>query len=229
MEYEHIPRGVLVDENGSRCLLPAFKMKLSTLVAIKWSVRCVGCRHQSDVQIGEQAEPQALAIEDPTTWLSAVTFRATDADGHPNDAIYPNQIVVHVNHTGSNSIRFKSLRLWLPDEGADPHVFRLAHEFDQLTCFPADGTLTGASKGGVVVKCNALPRSYAVVKVQIASGSNEVESLWGFLKIKPEMFDISGGWIASDINGRNSLTIDDYVMTLSRMHVSTGQIEEVSG
>ena len=61
------------------------------------------------------------------------------------------------------------------------------------------------------------------------SDSDNVESLWGFVKIKPEVFDISGGWIASDINGRNSLTIDEYVMTLSRMHVNTGQIEEVPG
>lgn len=134
-----------------------------------------------------------------------------------------------MNHTGANSTKFKLLRLWLPDGGKDPHVFRLTHELEQLTCFPTNATLQGDSRGGFVVNCDPLPRSYAVVEVQMASGDDEVESLWGFLKIKPDVFDISGGWIASDINGRNSLTIDEYVLTLSKMHVNTGQIEEVPG
>ena len=55
------------------------------------------------------------------------------------------------------------------------------------------------------------------------------QSLWSYLRIKREVFDISGGWVASDVGGRNSLTIDEYRQTLKRMHVNTGQIEEVSG
>ena len=200
-----------------------------TVIAFNGQSAAWAAGTQHTVQFGEEGTKQIMALDAPTTWLSAVTFLATNTDGHPTQAVYPNQIVVHVNHTGANSTKFKSLRLWLPDCGKDPHVFRLAHELDQFTCFPTDATLHGNSRGGFVVNCDPLPRSYTVVEVQMASGDDEVESLWGFLKIKPEVFDISGGWIASDINGRNSLTIDEYVMTLSRMHVNTGQIEEVSG
>ncbi|XZE55035.1 hypothetical protein SH139x_001021 [Planctomycetaceae bacterium SH139] len=200
-----------------------------TVVAFNGQSATWAAGTQHTVQFVEEGTKQVLALDAPTTWLSAVTFLAIETDGHPTGAVYPHQIVVHVQHTGANSTKFKSFRLWLSDGGKDPHVFRLAHELDQLTCFPIDATLHGDSRGGFVVNCDPLPRSYAVVEVQMASGDDEVESLWGFLKIKPEVFDISGGWIASDINGRNSLTIDEYLKTLSRMHVNTGQIEEVPG
>ena len=206
-----------------------------TVIAFNGQSAAWGVGTNHTLQIGEEAEPQVLAIDAPATWLSAVTFLATDVDGHPNDAIYPNQIMVHVNHTGAEPIQLKSLRLWLPADGTDTRVFRLAHQLDQLTYFPTDATLRSNSQGGFIAKCEPLPRSRAVVEVQVVPGSKSVsdsdnaESLWGLVKIKPEVFDISGGWIAADINGRNSLTIDEYVMTLSRMHVNTGQIEEVPG
>ena len=53
--------------------------------------------------------------------------------------------------------------------------------------------------------------------------------MWAHLRIKREVFDISGGWIASDVNGRSSLSIDEYLMLFQRMHINTGQIEEVGG
>ncbi|MFN9037832.1 MAG: hypothetical protein ACK5YO_16135, partial [Planctomyces sp.] len=67
------------------------------------------------------------------------------------------------------------------------------------------------------------------MEVQLQATNGAMQSLWGSLKIRPESFDISGGWIQGDVNGRSALTIDQYRRTLARMHINAGQIEEVAG
>lgn len=189
----------------------------------------VGTSHQ--LQMRDSQAPQAFNLTPPATWLSAVTFLTSDGSADPAAASFPDQIVVHVHHDADEGLTFHSLRLWLPKTGHSPHVFHLARQLsaDELECFPADGSIAGHSRAGFVVQCEPLPRTYAVVEVQLRQPSGALQSLWAYQKIKPEIFDISGGWIASDVHGRNSLTIEEYLRTLQRMHINTGHFQEVGG
>ncbi|MEZ6097658.1 MAG: hypothetical protein R3E01_01675 [Pirellulaceae bacterium] len=65
------------------------------------------------------------------------------------------------------------------------------------------------------------------MSVQCPDGTEE--SLWAHVRIKRDVFDVSGGWVASEVGDRNSLMIDEYLQTLKRMHINTGQIQDVSG
>jgi len=187
----------------------------------------VGTTHQ--LQLSESHPPQRFILESPATWLSAVTFIAADESGNITAGTQANQIVVHLNHTGDHVLSFHSLRLWLPKPGQSPHVFHLTQVVEDLECFPANGKILGGCRAGFVARCEPLPRSYAVVEVRLENNSGQLTSLWAYQKIKPEAVDISGGWIASNVRGRNSLTIEEYLRTLKRMHINTGHFVEVGG
>ena len=77
------------------------------------------------------------------------------------------------------------------------------------------------------ILCAALSLILPQIATQLAA--QEIVGLTVTPHRAPEAFDISGCWIASDIGGRNSLTIGEYLRTLKRMHINTGQIEEVAG
>ena len=187
----------------------------------------VGTKHR--LQLGKGAEIE-FAIDKPLAWLSAVTFLSVDTDSHTSESVHPNKIAVHLFNGTDESLRIRSLQIWLPRQGASHHVFHKSREYDDLSCFPHDGVVAPQNKGGFNLLCEPLPLTYAVLEVRVQHGTEKKEeSLWAHVRVKREVFDISGGWVASDVNGRNSLTIDQYLDTLKRMHINTGQIEEVGG
>ena len=170
-----------------------------------------------------------FSIEQPVSWLSTVTFLSVNVKANESDSVRPNKFVVHVVNDGERPLQLLSVRLWLPKAGSSHHVFHAAHDFGQLDCFPSDGVISAKSKGGFTVICEPLPLTYTVMEVRVKPQGGKTESLWTQLRIKREVFDISGGWVSSKIDGRSSLAIDDYLAILGRMHINTGQIQEVAG
>ena len=68
-----------------------------------------------------------------------------------------------------------------------------------------------------------------MLEVVLADEEGGRQSVGARVRIRPEAFDISGGWVASQLTEGNSLTSLHYLKTLRRMHINTGQIEEVAG
>jgi hypothetical protein len=171
-----------------------------------------------------------FSIDPPLTWLSAVAF-LNERPGHEaeaDNAIEPNHIVVHLVNAGKTPLQIEGMRLWLPKEGQSHHVLYPSKLYAQLHRFPDSGMVDQGSRGGFYAEVGDLPLRYAAVEV-ITRRSGSEQSVWAYLRIKREVFDISGGWVASDIGGRNALTLEPYLKTLKRMHLNTGQIEEVGG
>lgn len=175
---------------------------------------------------------RSFNIEKPTIWISSITFLSVETETHETDSIRPNRIVVHLSNDGPTEMRLQQVRMWLPKQGQSHHVFfpERDHDIRELSCFPIDGLVAAGKKGGCTIDCEPLPLGYAVIELRVRVGeAQELKSIWAHLRVKRDVFDISGGWIASDVNGRNSMSIDEYLMTLQRMHINTGQIEEVGG
>jgi hypothetical protein len=59
--------------------------------------------------------------------------------------------------------------------------------------------------------------------------SGETSSLWAHLRVKRERFDVSGGWVSSDVAGKSTLTREPFLKTLRRLHIDTAHIGEVRG
>ncbi len=199
--------------------------------ATAWGVDTV-----HSVQPGQTAAAIPFNLENPSVWLSAVAFLATDENGRTAAAsVTANRIVVHIQNAGATELTISELRLWLPRSGGNRRVLFAERSLgaDRLACFPMDGRIAAQSSGGFTVALEPLPRVPVVVEVVLRPSTTAAAEppvrLYASMKIRPEQFDISGGWIANDVGGRQSLTIDEYLRTLSRMHINAGQIEEVNG
>ena len=185
----------------------------------------LGTKHNLQIESSEND----FEIIQPKAWLSSVTFLSDENAEDRVHPIHPNRIVVHVVNSAQTDLKMRSLRLWLPQPGASHHSLYLARSDSKLHCFPTDSRLPPRGRGGFSIDCDPLPLTYAAVEVRVQRPNQPETSLWAHLRIKREVFDISGGWVASDIKGRNSLSINEYRQTLKRMHINTGQIEEVGG
>ena len=196
-----------------------------TVLAFNSKRRDWGVATKHELSMGNPTvhSPIEFQLDQPTAWLSAVTFLGEDSSVHPT------RLVLYIANRAKHSLQIKSCRLWLPPDSSSHHVYQVQSDFVGVETLSADGIVAAGEKGGVMVQCEPLPLTYGVVEVAVASPGGAEQSLWAHLRIKKEVFDISGGWVSSAIDGRNSLSFEPYLKTLKRMHINTGHIEEVLG
>ena len=172
---------------------------------------------------GEAAIQCQVPIEPPDVWLSAVTFLGQ------SDSPYPDRLVFHIANQKEIPLKVESCRLWLPESNGTWRVLLPQEWISDLDTFPEDGTIPAGDRGGAVVATGTLPLTYAALEVGLRDASNGPITLWTHLRIKREVFDISGGWVSSNVNGRSTLTFEPYLKALRRMHINTAHIGEVAG
>jgi hypothetical protein len=175
------------------------------------------------VEIGPADNPWILKeviIEKPTCWLSAVTFLG------PEYAIQPDIMVVHIANASDTSVWIESCRIWLPNDRKAPRVQTPQETLGSIECFNNQVVIQAGDCGGFFLRTGPLPLTYAVVEVVMRDSRKESFSLWGHLRIKPEHFDISGGWVNDE---NNSLSNEIFLKTLKRLHVNTAHIANTQG
>jgi hypothetical protein len=144
-------------------------------------------------------------LAEPRAWLSAVTFL-----GDPTNPV-PDSLIFHVANRTAGRLRIEACRLWLPERNASWRALRPQSWFTNLNTFPADALIPAGDRGGARIRTGALPLTYTAVEVRLRDGANEPLSLWAHLRIKREVFDISGGWVGGDVRGRSSLTFEPFI------------------
>jgi hypothetical protein len=171
-----------------------------------------------------QPESVSVAITNPTAWISALTFLGS------TDAVRPDSLVFHVANQSTDPLKIEACRLWLP---ASNTTFRSllpqAWVSNRLDRFPANGIIPARDRGGARLNTGSLPLTYAALEVRLSDASNSQVTLWAHQRIKREAFDISGGWVASNIGASNSLQAEPYLRTLKRMHLNAGNHQHVPG
>jgi hypothetical protein len=182
-----------------------------------------GTQHSMQVGMARGSESTQLALDKPRIWLSAVTFLGS------GDRVQPSRIVAHIQNGASDAYTISRCRLWLPEDGAKFLALSPQTPLTVLESFPSNGAIPAYGKAGFTAETGPLPLTYAVVEVILMNPQQQEFSLWAHLRIRREVFDISGGWVSSNVQGRSSLTYEPYLKTLMRMHINTGHIGEVSG
>lgn len=162
-------------------------------------------------------------IAEPRAWLSAVTFL-----GSPTNP-YPDSLIFHVANRTAGPLRLEACRLWLPRDNQSWRVLLPQPWFTNFNAFPADAIIPAGDKGGARVHTGTLPLSYAAVEARLVGPDVNPVTLWAHLRIKREVFDISGGWVASKLSSSNTLHAEPYLRTLRRMHINTGHISDTPG
>ncbi len=147
-----------------------------------------------------------LPIAAPEAWISAVTFLSSEG------LVQPDVLVLHVANGFEREVKLRSLRLWLPKDGASWPVLWPQEPL------PLNASVPARDKGFVKLRTPPLPLTYAALELATDAGP-----LWAHLRIKREAFDISGGWV-----GEN-LTRTNFLQLLAHLHVNTGHFGQVPG
>lgn len=164
-----------------------------------------------------------VAIANPSAWLSAVTFLGSEADP------FPNSLIFHVVTETAEPVRVEACRLWLPTDSQSCRALLPQPWMTNLSRFPSDGIVPARDCGGARVPTGRLPLTYTVMEARLSDSSGKPLTLWAYLRIKREWFDISGGWVSSKVGETNTLQCEAFLKTLRRMHVNTAHIADVPG
>lgn len=161
-----------------------------------------------------------LLLDKPACWLSAVTFLG------PESAITPDTLIVHIANAGEEPVKITACRLWLPADPQKPRVLFPQPPLSSLEMFGGMASIAAGDRGGFIVKTGPLPLTYAAVEVTLTRPGGETGVLWGHLRIKPERFDISGGWV----NGKgNPIANEVFLKALKRLYVNTAHLQITPG
>jgi len=171
---------------------------------------------------GESPQPNLMSfrIERPSTWISAVTFLSSD------QSIYPDSIIVHLVNEKETPLKIAGYQLWLPENNTSWRVMHprpVRHEFES---WPSDRTLGSRQRAIMRIHTARLPLSYAAIEVRVQDDSGKMQSLWAHLRVKREVFDISGGWVQGGSNAPKIMTFEPFLKTLKRLHVNTAHLAD---
>ena len=188
-----------------------------------------GTNTQAEVSIRRPGQSKAdqfqVRIDNPTVWLSAVTFLGTGTH------VQPDTVLFHVvNHT-AGPLKLEATRLWLPMSNATWRVLiPQPWTSNRLDRFPADGIIPSKDRGGATIATGPLPLTYAALEVRLTDNTGKPVTVWTHQRIKREAFDISGGWVHDTSGGGNKpLESEAFHKTLRRIYVNTAHIREVAG
>ncbi len=162
----------------------------------------------------------SLKIDRPACWLSAITFLG------PEGALQPDRMVVHIANESDAPLHIRSCRLWLPPDPKSPRVLIAQPAVSALEPFNGQGTIHASDRGGFMAVTGPLPLTYTAVEVTLGTSDTESVTLWAYLRIKPERFDISGGWV----NGKgNPVSSEVFLKALKRLYVNTAHLAHTPG
>ncbi|HDP33958.1 MAG TPA: hypothetical protein ENN29_02490 [Candidatus Hydrogenedentes bacterium] len=179
------------------------------------------------IDAGPESAPwlsTAIAIEEPDCRLSAVTFTGDD------ESVQPHSMIVHIANMSESVVTLEACRLWTAQDAKTPRILVAGPILNAMRAFNDHAAIPAGEKGGFVVDTGVLPLTYAAVEVHVRKGDGEVYSLWAHLRIKKEVFDISGGWVNSKIEGKGpAVTHEDFLKTLKRLYVNTAHLSVTPG
>jgi hypothetical protein len=164
--------------------------------------------------------PIPFRIEKPSAWISSVTFLSTD------QSVYPDSMVVHLANEHQSPLRITGYRLWLPKTNSSWRVMHPQPIRDEFESWPSDRVLGAGQRAIMRVRTDRLPLSYGVVEVQLKDDSGKSQSLWAHLRIKREVFDISGGWVQGGRNAPTVMSFEPFLKTLKRLYVNTAHLAD---
>jgi len=170
-----------------------------------------------------RTEEQVVHLGKPELWIESIVFHASE------DSVRPDRVSITVRNASGRTKQLRSVQLWLPKEGNGFETLYPQGRRESIATWSNDRGVPGGELIGFTIATELLPLTFIAVEVELEGGDGKLEKVWGYLKVRSASFDISGGWIASNVKGVSSMTNEEYLKTLKLMSVNTGQIEEVGG
>ncbi len=174
---------------------------------------------------GAEQNRLQVPIDNPTVWLSAVTFLGSATN------VQPDSLIFHVANQTPGPLRLEACRLWLPENNATWRaLLPQAWISSRLDRFPIEGVIPANDRGGARAVTGPLPLTYAAIEVRLIDSSGKPVTVWAHQRIKREVFDISGGWVHDTSGGGHKpLESEAFHKTLRRVYVNTAHIMDMPG
>ena len=195
-----------------------------------WTFNSVDHQLGNPLQLAIRAKDGQLprtfetAIARPRLWLSTVTFLGPEASP------WPDQMVFYVRNDTKTVYHIVNCRLFLlRDRDSRRWLYPRPWSGETLRPFSEGGAVEPADLSGARVQTGRLPLTHAAIEVQLRSDDGRTQSIWAYLRIRKESFDISGGWVNSSTPNGSTLTHVPFLKTLRRMHVNTAHIGDTPG
>lgn len=207
-----------------------FELPSGALRVLRWNGQSQGwgsgtqhtLRYPIDGEVS-RTEEQVVHLGKPELWIESIVFHASE------DSVRPNRVSITVRNAGGQTKRLRSVQLWLPKERNSFETLYPQGRRENIATWNNDRSVPGGELIGFTIATELLPLTFVAVEVELEGDVGELEKVWGYLKVRSASFDISGGWIASNVKGVSSMTNEEYLKTLKLLSVNTGQIEEVGG
>ena len=168
-------------------------------------------------------EQQEIRLAKPELWIESVVFHASE------DSVRPNRVSITVRNSGGETKQLRSVQFWLPKDANRFDTLYPQGVKEDIATWNNDRNVPGGELIGFTIATELLPLTFVAVEVDLEGDTGNREKVWGYLKVRPASFDISGGWIASNAKNGSSMANEEYLKTLTMLSVNTGQIEEVGG
>lgn len=160
-----------------------------------------------------------IDIAKPQARISAATFLPEE-----EWQVEPSKVILHVANEGDWGMKPISFRPWLPKSGDTFRILVPGTLIEAFETWPSDGRIPAGEKGIIRATTGPLPLTYVAIELRMREDNGRESTLWSHLRIKPETFDISGGWVQGGEHARKTMTFEPFLKTLRRMHVNTAHM-----
>jgi len=164
-----------------------------------------------------------VVLKSPRAEMTAITFLGAE------EALEPDRVVIHIANKSPTPLKPVATTLWLPEAGQTFRAMLPKRRLTEMDVFGDHGLIPAGDKGIVEVHPGKLPLTHAAIELELETPDGESFSVWAHLRVKPERFDIGGGWVGGEIRGKQALTFEPFLKTLKGLHVNTAHIAETPG
>ena len=146
----------------------------------------------------------------------------------PESAVRVDEAVIHVVNNGRSAVRIGDVRFRQPVARNRFGTLGSATIRARVRTLPSHRNVA-PGETAILLADAPLDLTHTLVEVDLRQGRH-ARTIYGYLRARPESFDISGGWVSSPASdGRSTLTHEEFLKTLAGLHVNTAHYTEVEG
>ncbi|MEY3404816.1 MAG: hypothetical protein RL161_246 [Bacteroidota bacterium] len=156
-------------------------------------------------------------------WMESVVFTGKEESLHPNVA------TIHLFNESTIDYTIEELKFWQALSPASWQFLFPGKALQPTTSWPAGQQLQAGGKSILKITSDDFRLGPVAIQIRLRNTKGEVETLWSYVKIKKESFDISAGWANGAINGKPAFLHETFLKTMRALYINTAHYNGQEG
>ncbi|MFZ9504779.1 MAG: hypothetical protein ACO263_09435, partial [Cyclobacteriaceae bacterium] len=148
-------------------------------------------------------------------WMESVVFTGKEKSLNPNVA------TIHLFNESTIDYTIEELKFWQALSPASWQFLFPGKALQPTTSWPAGQQLQAGGKSILKITSDDFSLGPVAIQIRLRNTKGEVETLWSYVKIKKESFDISAGWANGAINGKPAFLNETFLKTMRALYINT--------